>query len=102
MMIILISTLEIPQPLFWVLTSLVAGVIGLLTYLWRAKDKAYEKMDGTLSGIDDKLDKTLNSITGINTRLIFLEKGREEDTNRIRGNELEISRLQEKIKHRLP
>lgn len=54
--------MEIQKELFWILTTLVTGVIGLLIYLWKTKDKRIDE-------ITDKLDTIITGMSDIKSEI---------------------------------
>lgn len=60
------KAVQIPQEIFWIVTTLVGGVIGLLAYLWKSKDTMIDKLDG-------KLDTIIKSQTEIHTKVTVME-----------------------------
>lgn len=79
------QAVQIPQELFWTITTLIGGVIGLLAYLWKSKDSLIEKIDGKL----DTIIKTQHDIT---TKVTVMENELSNVNHILRDVQIKISK----------
>lgn len=79
------KAVQIPNELFWVITTLIGGVIGLLVYLWKSKDSLIEKLD-------KKLDTIIDTQHQVNTKVTVMEREQANMNHILRDVQLRITK----------
>lgn len=78
--------LEISKELFWLITTLIGGVIALLTYLWKSKDQKLDQLD-------KKLDLVLSRSEVWEEYMRSQKLLSANHEERLRKNEIDIAHL---------